>query len=241
MADVTVIIPYHSNKLDLSVLLMQLQSQSILPQSIYLADNSKEQDGLDIVKRYQWSVPIVVDRKPGNIYESWNSGINFAKGDTIIINDDVFITSDFIELMVEFMSTNATDIYCPGTDGFPPVFGMRKHYAWISNDPVGVEIIDSNPYKYVPLMKGWCFGLPYKTVKKVGLFDTQFKCWYGDTDYERRIFEKGGQICMIKGLPVQHFGTSSYSKLKPKTFRGLYKKDQIAFEKKYQLEHEEHE
>jgi O-antigen biosynthesis protein len=232
-----VVIPFANNPTDLSVLLMQLQCQTLLPEAIYVADNSKDGLGLKIVRRYQWSVPIVVDSKVGSIYKSWNEGMRFARGDVLILNDDVLIPLDFCKIMNDFLKSDRAALYCPTTAGFPPVRSIRKGYKWNDSRSTSFFWIEKPNYPYVPTMTGWCFGVPKKTIDTIGYFDTAFENWYGDKDYEERILRAGERIAFIEGMMVHHYGTSSYGKIDREEFGKVNYLDQVTFERKYGMEH----
>ncbi len=235
-----VVIPYANNPLDLSVLLMQLQCQQVKPSAIFLADNSKDGSGFDIAKRYQWSVPIAVQKEVGSIYESWNKGMEFAKDETVaIINDDILIPWDFVSVFDTYAKSGEAMMYCPDVVGAPPTGRVRKHYEFYSKTDLSYKMLDHQLYKYPPAITGFCFVLPKETRDKIGAFDTQFQIWYGDKDYEARIFDAGGKVCFIKGMNVHHYGTSSFMKIDRQVFKRSNLEDQIAYEKKYKLEHED--
>lgn len=236
-----VVIPYANNPLDLSVLLMQLQCQRVKPKEIFLADNSADGSGVKIAERYQWSVPIATMRNVGTIYESWNKGIEYAlsKDETVaVVNDDILIPWDFVATMEEYAKTGGALMYCPDVDGSAPVGKVRKHYEFYSKSDLDYRLLDHQEYSYPPSLKGWCFVITKETREKIGLFDTQFKVWYGDKDYEARIFNAGGKVCFIKGMNVHHYGTSSYMKIDKDVFKKSNLEDQLAYEKKYNIEHE---
>lgn len=234
----TIIIPYANNQTDFAVLLMQLQMQKVPPNAIYVADNSPDGSGFNIVKRYQFSVPIVVEKKAGSIYESWNKGIKFAGGDDVVIlNDDILIPFDFCEVMGEVLASKKADAYCPASAGFPPVRRVRDNYAFYPNTLIKIDIVNTVKSTHVPTIKGWCFALPRTTIEKIGLFDEQFNIWYGDKDYEKRIFDAGGKIMFLENFNVHHFGTSSYSKISKKKYLKNNYTDQIKYEKKHDVDH----
>lgn len=234
---ITVVIPTANNPIDCAILLTQLQQQSILPDQIYLADNSDDGYGTEIATRYQFTTPIYVDLMPGTITKSWNQGIRFAKGDVLILNDDIMIPHNFIEVMKSALEEEAGLCVCPHNEGFPPVNGVREGYSWIKASDISYHRVDQLPYPYLPAIRGWCFGLTRKCIDTVGLFDETFQAYYGDTDYSRRLLKHPNGIVYINGLFVHHFGNSSYSKIPKMTFKNYNYQDQLAYEKKWNLPH----
>lgn len=232
----TVVIPTANNPIDLGILLVQLQCQTKLPDQIYLADNSKDGYGLELAKRYQFKVPIYVDQNPGKIYKSWNEGMKFSKSDVLILNDDLLIGETFIEDILE--NDDRKTVICPAGPGFPPVFQVRPDYYWKRKFYPEYTIKNVSENIYVPTMKGWAFFVPLSISQKIGIFDEQFDIWYGDRDYENRILQAGFKLGFVR-TNVSHYGTSSYSKIDKKVFNKTNLTDQIKYEEKNGIKHED--
>lgn len=231
-----VIIPHYSNYIDLSVLLVQLQSQTVLPKKIYIADNSRNHSARLVAMRYQFSVEIAMQDAVGNIYKSWNSGMEYAgKEDVVILNDDVLIPKNFVEIMKSYMSTDIGSIYCPVNAGFPPVKSVRKGYSWENFNTISFKTLSVEQYVLPPSLSGWCMGIPKKTRDAIGLFDEKFSLYFGDKDYEKRIFQSNGNICFIQGLFVQHYGSSSTRTIQEDDHKMLYERDEEMYKKKWSI------
>lgn len=234
----TIIIPTRNNPSDLAVLLTQLQQQRMKPKAIFLADNSVDGSGFEMAKRYHFddNCPIAIQRNVGNIHKSWNKGIEFAQGDDVaIINDDCLIPWDFVDTFSEYLKSDGAQMYCPDNQGFPPVQRVRKGYEWYSRSDLSYRLLDHQEHELPPSITGWCMVIPNKTIQSVGTFDENFKLYFGDKDYENRIFSSGGRVAFIKGLNVQHYGSSSTFKLEPKKIDKLYAHDEAEYKKKYKL------
>lgn len=76
--------------------------------------------------------------------------------------------------------------------------------------------------------------LPNKTIKTIGMFDENFQLYFGDKDYEARIFNAGGKVCFVD-MFVNHFGSSSTLKVEKKTVDERYEHDEKLFREKYNL------
>jgi GT2 family glycosyltransferase len=225
--------------MDLAVLLVQLQQQTVKPKAIYIADNSGTDEALRIATRYKFDkdIPIAVEKNVGTIHQSWNAGIEFAKGDDVaILNDDIMIPEDFIETFEKAKGCEHS-MYCPANDGFPPVKHVRGGYSW--KKAAGVvraeKVIQEKKQTLLPDLKGWCMVIPNKTIQTIGLFDENLKLYFGDTDYEARILKAGGSIAFISGLNVQHFGSSSTQNVEPKKINGWYEHDEKFYKEKWSL------
>jgi len=232
-----VVIPYLNNPLDLAVLLTQLQSQTVAPTAIYIADNSVDGSGFEIAKRYHFSVPIAVQKKVGSIHESWNAGIKFAQEDDVaILNDDVMIPNNFIEIYNIYLSTKDAMMFCPANDGFPPTEAIRKGYQWNNKGSLtNYETLEAQEYVLPPSLRGWCMVIPHSTIKTVGLFDEKFNLYFGDKDYEARIFEAKGKIGFISGCFVNHFGSSSTKRMESKDVNDHYNHDETYYMQKHNI------
>lgn len=206
--ETTVVIPHFQSVETLIAVLIQLQSQTLPPSEIYIIDCSTDKSGLRIANKFAYNnIPITVEVKKGTIYENWNTGIELSQmthpdASILIINDDVLLPIDFIEHMIEAQELYPGLVYTPST---PP----REHYE--NNittvfSPYSEMVVESQPTRW---MSGFVFLLTPKCIEEVGLFDTQFQLWYGDTDYEKRVLDKGHITC-ITSTYVYHFGGKSY-------------------------------
>lgn len=235
----TIVISYRDNPCDLAVLLTQLQQQRMKPKAVFLADNSVNGEGFAIAKRYHFddTVPFAIQRNVGNIHTSWNAGIKFAQDDDVaILNDDTLIPWDFVDTLSVYAQSEAAMMYCPANPGFPPVQCIRKGYEWYSKSELNYNLLDHQEYVLPPSLTGWCMIIPHSTIEQIGLFDESFKLYFGDKDYEARIFQAGGKIAFIKGLYVQHFGSTSARRIDAKKHSKLYEHDEALYKRKYKID-----
>ncbi len=234
----TIVIPTRNNPSDLAVLLMQLQQQREKPKAVFIADNSVDGSGFEIAKRYHFDkdVPFAIQRNVGNIHKSWNTGIDFAGDDDVaLLNDDCLISWDFVDNFSAYARSGGAEMYCPDNSGFPPTQRVREGYEWYSKSELSYRLLDHQEYELPPSLTGWCMVIPHTTIQKVGTFDEQFKLYFGDKDYEARIFNSKGRIAFISGLNVQHYGSSSTFKIEPKKIDKYYKHDEARYKEKYEI------
>lgn len=232
---ITVILPYHSNDHGLAVSLSLLQAQLVPPKAIVVIDTSKDRSGLKIAQRYSTrTTPVIVEVAQVGIYEAWNRGIDLAgDSDLLFLNDDLLFPLNLIDvLMVSRAAVPAL--------AFAPVTPPREHYspivdmdfAWFAEVPNSADFFASTPW-----LPGFAFMLTKEAVAKVGRFDTKFKVWFGDDDYQHRLNElaqedKTTAICLIKSLFVYHYGGSSY-KYKSKPIQRQIDKDRKRYLSKW--------
>lgn len=236
----TVCIPTVNNDTDFAVLYQQLQGQKNIPfdTTIYVCDNSKTGYAQRIVERYQWRLETIIDRTAGNIMSSWNHAINMDRGNVIFLNDDLLIPQDFLSRMNKAFEDGHVCVN-PDAPGFPPKKRVRPEYKWESESRIQSYYFLREPMDpLLPVLKGWCFGMSRDLINQVGLFDEQFLLWYGDTDMDRRI-AKNHHFTFITELFVHHWGSTSSFKIEREEFSKLNLENQLAFEKKYNLAHED--
>ena len=209
---ISVCIPYHSNTTGLAVTLATLQAQVLPPSKIIVIDTSPDKSGWDICKRYQTNVKIICEVAKTPIYESWNRGIELAgDDDVLIINDDLLFPINFIDVL--FVVKHSVPALC-----YVPITPSREHSAdyvntnfeWWAEVPSSLEQLTETFW-----MPGFCFMLSRQAIKEIGTFDTRFKVWFGDDDYQARLHEAAGRlkvpaIVQIKPLFAYHYGGSSF-------------------------------
>lgn len=129
------------------------------------------------------------------LHKMWNTGLEMAKDaaggglhNVLIINDDVEVPNEF----------------CAQLEG-----GLRAHDDhWISypnwrnlDIPVGEVVRTQGQELAGQTMSGWAFMLR----GEVGLrFDERFSWWYGDTQLERQVRDKGMFTVCVGGCFARH-------------------------------------
>lgn len=211
--NISVVIPYHKNKIGLISNLINLQNQSVLPKKIVIIDTSTDKSGYEIARTVSYhEVEIVVDVSPVQIYTAWNIGISHCDitNHILIINDDVILPIDFIAVMQYTAEKNRALVYVPETVS-------REHRSDIIS--MNLTHQSKSPIYFEPTdwMPGFVFMLSPKAIEKVGRFnDEKYTVWFGDTDYEKRALLWGHQnhqpsLIKVKGTFVYHYGGMSYA------------------------------
>lgn len=204
--ETTVIIPHASSTETLIALLIELQHQTKPPKDIIIIDCSSDKTGLRIARKFSFNLtPITVIVRKGTIYENWNEGLEVGRekhpnANFLIVNDDILIPTDAIETFEKFVKDNTLCLV--------PETPTRYHYENYVNTVFQTK---SKPTKttITEWMSGFVFYLTKKCVDEIGYFNTNYKVWFGDTDFEDRI-KKVGKIEKIEGLYVYHYGSKSY-------------------------------
>lgn len=215
-ANIAVVVPYNNNKTGLAVTLMTLQSQLVPPCMIIVIDTSPEKSGIKVANQYNTNrCLVVVECAQVSIYEAWNRGIDlatksFSDCDIAFLNDDLLLPMNFIDILA--MSRAGIRAYC-----FVPITPPSDHYMNFVDVPF--EHYSQVPerkdqFSEVKWMPGFCFMLTREAIKIIGLFDTRFTVWYGDTDYQARMLQaelpERAPIIRIDTMFVFHYGGASF-------------------------------
>ncbi len=234
--NISVVIPYYSNTIGLTTILLLLQQQTKRIKNITIIDSSKEQSAkmiVDYVRLPSTNVKIIANFE-GNIYQAWNKGIKQSKkSDYLILNDDILIPLNFIEILSALKQKGHLCYVPTAAWKGARIENIDENFTWMTK----TLQIKLTPTQW---MKGFCFFLPEKTVEKVGLFDESFSIWFGDDDYQMRLLDYARKynleaIVEIFGCYVFHYGRKSYSKVVKKEFKTNVLKDKKKFEKKWKI------
>lgn len=204
-------IPTYSNMNGLVALLVNLQPQLKPTDLIHICDTHPDRLSVPLVQLFGSSrCPIILDCGVRGIYEAWNAGIEFMKDNhqegILILNDDVLLPMTAIESFRKIAKQEWAAIVPNTPDRTWKSRKLDPNFKWYSQ---GVPTVEETDW-----MCGFAFYLPKKTVDAVGVFDTKFDVWFGDTDYEERV-KAIGKIGKISSEYVYHFGGSSYEYKSP--------------------------
>jgi len=231
---ISVVVPYHNNKLGLVSTLINLQSQLVPPDRIVIIDTSKDKSGLPITKQFTTNnIPIILEVAEVQIYQAWNKGIELSPDHNVVfINDDLLMPVNFIDNIKTMIKTNSALCYIPLTPTRDFSSNEVEKFSWYSPVIKRLDQISTTNW-----MSGFCFCLTEECLKEVGIFDLNYKIWFGDTDYETRIIKKAIElkkfgILRMDQTFVFHYGGKSY-KYQNKTVQKIIDKDRQYFISKY--------
>lgn len=247
MNKLSVIVTYNKNVDNLAVLLVLLQQQTLKPSEIIVVDTSENKSGLEIAKKFK--LPLqdmkVICGKFG-VYEAWNKGIKQIKSnnDVLVLNDDLLIQPNLLESLLT-VSNSINNSLSERVLALFPITSEKEHcsqcidYSYsldTSNESIKYDL---SPQKWMP---GFCFYLTRECVDEVGLFDTDYKIWFGDDDYQKRIFNTAIRLsghryrympfCKVLNTEVFHFGGKSYE-YASKDVQKIIDIDRRLFERKH--------
>jgi GT2 family glycosyltransferase len=223
-------IPYYSNKVGLAFMMANLQPQMNEDDILYIVDDSPDKSGLEIANMYAGSRTIVLCEVTGGgkgIYNGWNfilqSMLENKKDGAYILNDDVVLSSTCISNLKKADKLTGEKYDALVTNTPNRTYASKRfdpNFKWFN---LTTKIDDIKDTKWMP---GFAFYLKRHAVERVGVFNTQFDVWYGDTEFENRL----KRIGLISNEYVYHFGGSSYKYKSPEVQKRI-DVDRILYEK----------
>lgn len=191
---IAVIVPFY-NRVDLTVpMLRSLRLFGDEPYRLILINNGSIEDLTSVHAELGNQPPgyvMITNSKNRYVLPAWNQGLAEVarmtkQGEDIeavaILNNDIDITGPgFLTSLLEGLEASNVLCTCAAQSG--PAHGT---------------------------FCGWAFMLSRECIEKVGIFDPQFRIFYGDSDYARRITDVGGEEATVPvSLHVRHLGSKT--------------------------------
>lgn len=167
----------------------------------------------EVFRRNSWDGDYYISNSPPkNIYQFWNQGVDLAlkeiKADVVgLLNDDLILPRNSVIKMVEQLLRYKIQMIWPD---------------WTSGKrPEGIDRINEKLMKSVDNlemknMAGFCFFCPAYVYKSIGLFDTRFKIYGGDTDFFYRFLEAKMIARQTNNVKIHHYYSASLNKIREK-------------------------
>lgn len=119
-----------------------------------------------------------------------------------------------------------------------------KQYPQVAETGASGAILDENgwgtavkPNMALDYLEGWCIALPYRIIKKFGLFDEKnlYFAYSEDSDLSLRLKEAGYKIMSVD-CGVKHIGSATRSKAKNKIdFEGIQLRNHLYLLKRWHI------
>lgn len=214
---VSVIIPVYNDSHRLKLCLMALQSQTY-PKGCYeiiVVDNNSEEDIAGVVDGFK-QVKLFFAKQPGS-YSARNAGLKVATGEILAFTDsDCLPASDWLEKGVHIASE---------TPNCGLVGGQMDIFPKDPNKPTPVELYDqvlAFPQKHFIEVGHFSVTANLFTFREV-FDDVGFFCEDmfsgGDTEWSRRVYNKGYQLIYADDVVVAHPARRSLENLLKKSKR----------------------
>jgi hypothetical protein len=218
-------LPFHSNQIGLTALLINLQTQTTGKDIIMVCDNSPSNTGLGIVRLYGGSkTPILIELGKHTIYQSWNlmlkTMVDQDQEGCLILNDDVLLSNTCILNLKR--AHNMSEHLCLTTKTPDRAWTSRRldpNFSWYNRMVRKEDIVDTQ------WMPGFAFYLKRECIEQKGYFSEDYQIWFADTEYEARL---NGKIGRLENEYIYHFGSSSFN-YKDKEVQEVISKDRTIY------------
>lgn len=187
---------------------------------IIIDDCSKDGSGSFLKKNYP-DVILIENRKHVGFATANNQGIRKSRGKyVLLLNNDTKVTPDFLFPLVELLKKNP-DIAAaqpkirilPETDLLDDVAtyltltGFLYHFGFFDKDQpkYNQQLLTFSP-------KGACFFIRKEVLKKTGLMDERFYCYFEESDLAWRIWLAGYKIFFEPRSLIFHHQAGSQKK-----------------------------
>jgi glycosyltransferase involved in cell wall biosynthesis len=188
-------------------LLTRLCLESILwtlPEDAYeilIVDDGSSDETLGLAKYFRF-----IPNRAGGLYESWNLGVQAANTEYVaVLNNDVFFCmQDWWPRMEAVFQSTAADWLFPLTVETQSL--VATMHATVS------EAIRDTRVRFQPTpgaIEACSFILRKSLFETLGPFDSRFKIWYGEKDYEVRMLQQKILYGRVDNVVVRHFGSST--------------------------------
>ncbi len=231
MSKLTAVILVNWNSFDCTRdCIKSLKAMPYVDYDIILVDNNS-QDGSGEILAFEYPEVIYI-KLPDNIGFTGgnNAGINYSLKNgykyTLLLNNDTFVESDFLEILVNHLSENQ------GVGAIQPkiYFNHNRELLWNGgswfNPWTGNDFVEgtgkkssktSEELKEPDWLTGCALMIRNDVIRKVGLLDESLFMYYEDVDYSFRIKHAGYSLIYHPKSIIYHIaGASTRAKKKGK-------------------------
>jgi GT2 family glycosyltransferase len=191
---------------------------------LILVDNAST----DGTAEYLHEIDARIIRNTNNLgcAKAWNQGIRASRGDVIgILNNDIVVTSGWMENLLTFMERGGHGIVCPAAREGPLDYDLDAYARAFTAACAQAERRDL----YAP-----CMIISRTVFDRIGLFDEGFT--YGgceDTDFRWRAEQAGFSVAMTGSVLIHHFSMVTQDSIKRTETNQYWDQNMIHFRKKW--------
>lgn len=160
----------------------------------------------------------------------WNQGVRALPATwTVILNNDVLLSSGWLDRLVAFAEQNKLDIVSPG---------IREGELNYELESYASEFVQRmNKVVRHGVANGICFMVKNTVFESVGFFDENFRIGqFEDTDFFLRARNAGFKLATTGCAFIHHFGSVTQNSIrKEKTVRPYEAENRAYFRKKWKL------
>ncbi|MCX7875603.1 MAG: glycosyltransferase [Melioribacteraceae bacterium] len=214
---ISIVIPIYNQKKYTLELLESISNNVKIKNEIIIIDNASTDDSTKTIKEKYPYVKIIQNKVNLGFPNAVNQGIIASSGKYIlIVNNDIIITNNAIERMLEIAESN-TDIGLVGPIS-NEVSGLQKdndaNYDTIEEMYVYTEKVKEKNKGQVlqfPRIAFLCTLIKKEVIEKIGGLDERFSPGnYEDDDFCLRAQLAGFKTVIAKDVFIHHFGSKSF-------------------------------
>jgi GT2 family glycosyltransferase len=146
------------------------------------------------VKRLPYKAKFITRKENGGYATAVNDGMAAATGDILVLgNNDLVFHTGWLDDLLSVLHE-----------------GFDIATCWTSDQRYILDDVIKEGGKF-----GSLFAMKREVYETIGGFDEQFRGYFSDLDYRRRVLDAGFRIGMNHGLVVQHEAKATYKKTDP--------------------------
>jgi GT2 family glycosyltransferase len=180
---------------------------------IVVVDNRSTDGSIEYLRENFPQVKVVQNHENLGFAEGNNIGVRHTQGSLVLLlNNDTVVTQDFLSKLVEKMLSALSIGACQpkirlldqpdrldSVGSFPTRTGFFRHY--------GLNEIDSSQYDHLEEIfspKGACLLIRKDVFEKINGFDSDFFCYFEETDLAWRIWLAGYRVVLVPQAIIYH-------------------------------------
>ncbi len=187
--------------------------------NVILVDNASAGNDVEVLKqRFGDYIHAIQNDKNYGYTGGNNIGIRYALEHTqpdylLLLNNDIVVSPDFLTALVHAAENDAS-IGIVGTKtcyyDFPDRIqsaGLKVSMWTGQSSHIGVKQIDEGQYderREVDSLMGCCLLIKNNVIKKIGMLDESYFCYWDETDYCARAREAGYKIMYVPQAKIWH-------------------------------------
>jgi GT2 family glycosyltransferase len=187
--------------------------------NVIVVDNASAGNDLEVIKqRFGDSIHIIENDKNYGYTGGNNIGIRYALEHTqpdylLLLNNDIIVSPDFLTALVHAAKNDASiGIVGPKTCyyDFPDRIqsaGLKVSMWTGQSSHIGIKQIDNGQYnqrREVDSLMGCCLLIKNNVIKKIGMLDESYFCYWDETDYCARAREAGCKVMYVPQAKIWH-------------------------------------
>lgn len=197
---ISVVIPVYNHLDYTKKCIDSLKSHNRGVEEIIVIDNGSKDGTADYLRGLDW-VRVIINPENLGCAAAWNQGLDAARSRWVLfLNNDVVVSANWIEGMLEFAGQKGVDIVSPAIREGLCDYGVDDY----AKDFVARMKCQSR----MGVADGICFLVKKCVFEKIGRFDENFRIGqFEDVDFFRRAALAGFRLGITGRSFIHHFGS----------------------------------